>query len=854
MQISRRALLSALPAAGLPALAGAPRARAASARPAADSAADHARLMSNTVAVFAGTAESNARPEAAAKLSAIARAARSHLAAMDAAGTGELFRGLPLGTSDTNLTTSFQYLYETALATRAPGDATADLRGDPALPRRIADALALLYDGTYGDQSKGYYGNWFNWEIAISSHVSRTLVLLAGTLAGYRPDLTAAYVAAMDGYLRNGTDGDVNLDSRFHTGANLADITANRILQGAVLGDDARVAKAVADQLTVCATVDPYHPRHGVTDGFYADGSFVQHASVAYTGTYGTGLLTRLVQTVKTLAGTSYARGGGPAGVVQGWIRDSFAPVVFEGWMMETVKGRAVSRPTTGYADAAAVVEAAVDLSDHATDADWARLLRGWAKFTAGAAPTPPDPAAFVSPVTAVRFADIMADPATPARDLNPPASHSVFAAMDRTVHRRPGFAFALARSSTRISEYEYMNGENLLPWFQGQGAHHLYLSGQDQTRAFGVDHLTAVSPYALAGVTAPVETRLSVPQLYGTAWYDNPALGFTSSSQSQNTYVYFPRATNDFSGGAALGAYGVAGFVQSVDAAWAAEQAGLLPGDFVAYRNADATKSWFFLDDEIAVLAAGVGDGAGRPVTTTLDTRVADPAASLALDGELRDGTAWSGPGTAPLSWLRYADPAQCTAIGYVLLDLPDGQRPTVTLDTVVRSRRTVRTANPDTPVTKLVFALSVGRPAGAPHTSMAYAIVPGATAARLRGYARGPLAVVANTTRLQALAHRGLRLLAANAFAPGTHRAERLVLDGPASVILREEGDGTTSLAVADPTTRRDTVTVVVRGRALGAVRADPGVEVRRVPGGTRLDVATRQSYGRSFEAVLR
>src|SRR5690625_471653 len=81
----------------------------------------------------------------------------------------------------------------------------------------------------------------------------------------------------MDAYLRNGEDGDVDLGSRFHTGANLADITTNRILQGALLGDDARITKAISDQATVLSTIDPYDLQHGVTDGYYADGSFIQH-------------------------------------------------------------------------------------------------------------------------------------------------------------------------------------------------------------------------------------------------------------------------------------------------------------------------------------------------------------------------------------------------------------------------------------------------------------------------------------------------------------------------------------------------------------------------------------------------
>ena len=162
--------------------------------------------------------------------------------------------------------------------------------------------LVRLHEEYYGDQAAGYYGNWFNWEIGISTHVTRTLALLREELD---PGLVTTYVASMDAYLRNGKDGDVDLDSRFHTGANLADITTNRVLQGALLDDDARITKALSDQATVFATVDPYNLQHGVTDGYYADGSFIQHSSVAYTGSYGRALLTRVVQTVKILDGTA---------------------------------------------------------------------------------------------------------------------------------------------------------------------------------------------------------------------------------------------------------------------------------------------------------------------------------------------------------------------------------------------------------------------------------------------------------------------------------------------------------------------------------------------------------------------
>lgn len=846
MEITRRRLLSALSAAGLLAVIPALPVSAA------EAAADSERLLANTVGIFAGTTASNARPETAAKLAAVEKTARTNLKSMDDAGDGELFAGLVLGTDDANLNTAFKRLYEIALATRTPGTPS-DLYGNTAVQRRVIDGLGWLHERYYGDQSKGYYGNWFHWEIGISQHVSKTLALLVDEVRGHAPDLIATYVASMDAYLRNGTDGDVNLDSRFHTGANLADITTNRILQGALVGagGEARIRKALTDQLTVFVTIDPYRLNHGVTDGYYADGSFIQHASVAYTGSYGKGLLTRVVQTLKILDGTGFAHGDELVPTVQRWVRDGFAPLIFEGWMMEIVKGRAVSRPDGGYVDVAVVVEAVVDLSSLSTGAD-ATALQSYVKHIRSTSRAALNPTSFVSPVSIVRYADIIGDASVPPADLNPASRSVAFNAMDKNVHRRPGYAFALARSSDRISKYEYMNGENLMPWFQGDGAYYLYLSGQDQTQAYGVDYFTTVSPYGLAGVTAPVERRGTVPELYGKPYYDNPGhpLNFTSSSESQNKYVYFPRGTNQHSGGAVLGAYGAVGAVQSSDVAFHDRE--LLPDDFTVYRGANATKSWFLLDEEIVVLAAGVGDGAGRAVTTTVDARTAAPGDRVSVTGELRDGRPWTGAGTGDLRWLRYANATQRTSVGYVFLDTPEVR---IALDEVTRSRRVVRTANPDTPVTRNVLGVTVDRAAGARPVSLAYALVPNAGEAGLRSYRGGePLKVLANTVRLQAVSHAGLGLTAANSFTAGRHEAAGMRIDGPASVLVRREGRGPTTVAVSDPTMDRDRISVLLRGRRLSKVTADEGVRVSRVKGGTRIDVDTHHAYGRSVTVTLR
>jgi hyaluronate lyase len=328
------------------------------------------------------------------------------------------------------------------------------------------------------------------------------------------------------------------------------------------------------------------------------------------------------------------------------------------------------------------------------------------------------------------------------------------------------------------------------------------------------------------------------VPELYGRFWYENLAAGFTSSSESQNKYVYFPRGTNGFSGGATLGVYGVAGMVQSDDVPWADRAS--LPPDFVAYQNARSTRSWFLFDDEVVVLAAGVGDPAGRATVTTVDSRIAAPADEVVLTGARRDGRPWRGTGTAELSWLRYANDTEGTSVGYVFLDR---QKVTAELAPVTRSRRVVRTANPDTAVTKNVFCATVEPRRDA----VAYALVPNA-GARPSTRAR----VVANDRRVQAVTHPGLRLLGVNVLADGWHHADRLTVHGPASVLLRKTD--VVTLAVSDPTMDRDEVSVVIHGAPLRLVTADDGVQVRRVPGGTLVRATTRQAYGRTFTVTLR
>jgi hyaluronate lyase len=194
----------------------------------------------------------------------------------------------------------------------------------------------------------------------------------------------------------------------------------------------------------------------------------------------------------------------------------------------------------------------------------------------------------------------------------------------------------------------------------------------------------------------------------------------------------------------------------------------------------------------------------------------------------------------------LRYSNGAASEGYHY---HQPTAQ--SVDLQTVTRSRRVVRTSNPDTAVTKQVFALTVAQPADSKR-SLAYALVPNATESALKSYQHGRLAVLANTTRLQAVQHLGLRLTAANTFGPGSHNLPGVAIDGPASLIIRRDGSSV-DVAVSAPTTQRDSITINLKAQYLKPATPADGVQVTRTVTGTRLTFSTRHTYGRSLAVSL-
>jgi len=162
--------------------------------------------------------------------------------------------------------------------------------GDPAL---LADVLRGLdhLSATVYNPSTTRYGNWWEWQIGSPRLLMDITAVLYDDLTDAR---RAAACAAVDHFIPDAMLTDYSGTS---TGANRVDLCRSVALRGILGRADAKLALA-RDALS------PVFPYVTKGDGLYADGSFVQHTWVAYSGTYGQVMLDGLGRLFTLLAGS----------------------------------------------------------------------------------------------------------------------------------------------------------------------------------------------------------------------------------------------------------------------------------------------------------------------------------------------------------------------------------------------------------------------------------------------------------------------------------------------------------------------------------------------------------------------
>lgn len=655
-----------------------------------------------------------------------------------------LWADLPLSPSSGNFSISYTRLKTIALARATDGTT---LTSDPGAA--LASALDFLNQRAY-NETLPETGNWWFWEIGAPRALLDTCILAYDALSA---EQRASYLKAVDRFVPD-PNRRTNSPTVRETGANRVDKALIVALRG-IAGDDAGKVASARDALSDVAEAGKNSVFTYVTsgDGFYRDGSFVQHGNLAYVGTYGNVALGGVANLFSLLGGSTWDITDPKRTVILDAVEASFAPFMVNGLMMDAVSGRAISREKAGdhrngHATTSTVLLLASGIAEPYAST-YKALAKSWLTRDRLNDYLPAASIPEISRAKAV-LADDTVKPA-PAKP-----QHFQFSNQDRVVHRRPGWTFALALSSKRMARYESGNGENLRGWYVGDGMSYLYTDDQSQ---FFDAFWPTVDAQRLPGTTVSTKPREPLGSGPGTG-----------------TVAAFAEWVGGASYQKAIGAVGMHLINHG--------------------KSLQARKSWFCLSDAVVALGAGIVGTDGYPVETVVENRKS--TAKLLVNGRTATNQLYDDPRWAHLD-----------GVGGYLFPTESRVRAHQEDRTASWSEINVGndTAGSTTPFTRRYQSLVVehGLEAG----DYAYILLPGASPwqTALRSVHPG-ITILANTATVQAIRSDRDQVTMANFWGPGS--VAGITSDGPASVVV-----GHTTIAVSDPSRTASTVRLTIERR---------------------------------------
>ena len=658
---------------------------------------------------------------------------------------------------------------------------TSEFYQDEDAKAQVIEALRFILDKKYGPDTVKTSSNWWDWEIGAPKSLVDTAILLYDDLD---EEMINDITATVDRFVPK---ANYRLHSSLkETGANLIDKVAIVIKRAALDGNEERLAHAKE-------CMAPLFSYSSSGDGYYPDGSFIQHGNIPYNGSYGYVLLNELTNCIIMLNYTDYAIDEEDIAFYENTLINHYLPFMsYGGNMVDSVRGRAVSRKsqqgdTMGMQTMGVLLQYADTAASEETKKEIYTSLKPIAeqKFASEEQTEDFSLLAYADYIRVKNLAE--ADDIEDAMERN---SYNVYYNMDRIVAQRDDFTFTVAANSKRMVT-EQGNSENLLGRYQGQGYTQLY---NDDINQYNEDYNATVDQKRLTGVT--------------TAHQD---LGFTSAGQSA------------FSGGTTLdGENGVSGFELTGD-----KNLTVLTGGFGTETSTgvksgiSAKKSYFVFGDKIVYLGSGITNSNADPnvdyVETIVENRKTFDGMTLTVNGEQKVSDNGSdkvaNPETAYLSG-KTTD----TGIGYVFLE--DGLNLDVKKETRSGTWNDVNKIakfTDYTPVSNDYISMAINHGDDPANATYAWVTLANVSEQQLADYAANPtIKVLENTSVVQGVYDEETKQNAFNFFAAGRatlDTGETITVSGPASIIVTKTENGY-DLAVSDPSQANSSVEVTIDG----------------------------------------
>ena len=675
------------------------------------------------------------------------------------------------------------------------------------LKERILYALEWLYDNGYNENynvEKQLYGNWWHWEIGIPQALGSTVILMYEDLTQEQIDKFYAtlYRFNQDPTVVYKVQGWGTMEM---TSANLMDTSLVAALRSAIGNTQDGIGAAVNALGTVTGFVTE-------GDGFYEDGSCIQHSNLAYTGGYGLTLLKGIERILLLSNDTAWQASADDLESVYTWIWEGYRPLFADGAMMDMVSGRSIARPShTELETGRGILEAIVLLADGAPD-DRKEQLLSFAKKQMLAGAENLD--TFYSGMEAssmIAAKQLAADDSVEADDGTPYTK--IFGSMDKATIHREGYTLGISMFSSRTGNFEYMNKENTKGWHISDGALFLYNGDAGQ---FSNNYWNTIDPHRLPGITTD--------HTEGTNY--ESGLAYTSDK--------------DYAGGS------------SVEDLYAT-----IAMDFHG-QNTDLTakKAWFAFDDEVVALGTDIS-GITKDTETIIENKQIrdDGSNALVVDGE--ETQAELGESSAAgveYAWIE--GNSGTDSIGYYF---PEGEDLEIKREARTGSFQDINGAVADgaagsEDVTRDYLSLAVSHGDGTEEGAedYAYVLLPGRTEEETAEYASGSeIEIISNTAEVQAAADRSS---GASGYQFWTAASAGNVSADQASSVTMKEEDGTLKLGISDPSQTQDSVTIHVSGyKNLQYVDGDQEAVVNATEDGVDITVDTSAGAGKTYELTL-
>ncbi|KGL38266.1 hypothetical protein BMT55_02515 [Listeria newyorkensis] len=721
---------------------------------------------------------------------------------------------------------------------------------DAVLKQQILDSLEVIYVDMYNENTQAAdTGNMTDvgdetdtsnedvttpkndvndWNIFIPKQLINTVILMQKELtelAGKEKDsidLIQCYLNAFDHF-----EPQSETDSTIGSGANRINKGMIIVLRGVIGLDQHKINLGAKIMERGYRTIAP-----GTTpsDGFYADGSFIQHKHTPYnTGGYGTDILETSASLLQLFNGTTLLNNSDSANNFQVfqnniylYLDKSYLPTLYKNEVLDMTRGRKITSNKDGSnEDVANKMLYNMYLISQKKDS-LKNTYSNIVKSSIYESSFGPDFYKNMSLSQAQTFKTLLTNDAV-SDTYSESKKNILMSTARRMINRNKDYVAGISMFSKNISAFEFIGSHNKTGFYTGTGALSLY-NGDNALRG---DYYPTVGMAMLPGTTSDMK----LPSLEAPA--DNQKLFGNTESWSGGI--------SDGLNGSATMDYSMANVTGS---------------------SLSAKKSWFFLDDRIVAMGTDINSHEGLNTQTIVENRqLTDSSSTLSVNGQEIPLAQNATKQIANASWayLTGAKPSQ--NIGYIF--------PQLSSISAYKQKQTgdwdeLDSSNNRKIVSATYAGLTIPHGANPSNASYMYMILPGSSEEETEKMATNSGVLTTNTGSVQGVLDKEQDLAIMNYRAPDevgygtvTNHNFNSKAYTPGSIMIRyttTEDKQTKTITLSDPSMEADSIHFSVPKESYTAIslKSEKGT-VTSAGDNWDIVVNTSGKSGESFQFVF-